>query len=71
MHHHRAHRTQNLNSWRNLLYLCTAAVALVVHRTTSLGVLGSLIVGFMVSAALLWSAYVAIHARNSKGPGAS
>ncbi len=69
MHHHRQRRAQNLNRWRTLLYLWTAVIALLVHRTTSLGLIGAIVIGFVTSAALLWCAYLVIHSRSSKGPG--
>jgi uncharacterized metal-binding protein len=68
VHHRHEHRTQNLNRWRTLLYLWTAVIALLVHRTTSLGLIGAIVIGFVASAALLWCAYLAVHARNTKGP---
>ncbi len=68
MHHQHEHRTQNLNRWRTLLYLWTAVIALFVHRMTSVGLIGAIVIGFVVSAALLWCAYLAIHAHKTKGP---
>jgi uncharacterized metal-binding protein len=68
VHHQHEHRTQNLNRWRTLLYLWTAVIALVVHRTTSLGLIGAIAIGFVASAALLCCAYLVIHAHNTKGP---
>jgi len=69
MHHHDERRTQNLNPWRNLLYIWTAVLALIVHRATGLGLFTAIIVGFVFAAAMVWFAYLAIHGRNSKGPG--
>lgn len=69
MHHQHEHRARNLNIWRTLLYLWTAAIALIVHRTTSLGMLSAIVIGFLLSAALLSCTYLAIHAHNTKGPG--
>lgn len=70
MHHHREHRTQHWNAWRNLLYLWTALIALIVHRATGLGLFAAIVIGFLIAAALIGCAYLAIHGHNSKGPGA-
>jgi hypothetical protein len=69
MSHHSEHRTQNWSVWRSLLYLGTVAIALVLNRTTSLGMVGAIGLGFIIAAALLWTAHLAIHGRDQRGPG--
>ena len=68
MHHHKQQRTANLNLWRSLLYLTTAAIALILNQTTPLGLIASIALGFLIAAALLWTANHAIHGRDERGP---
>ena len=70
MHHHPEHRTRQWNAWRNLLYLWTALIALIVHRATGLGFVAAIVAGFLTAAALLACVYAAMHGRSGKGPDA-
>lgn len=69
MYHHSKHRPRNWNLWRNLLYLWTAAIALVLNQTTSLGLIATFVTAFLIAAAMLWVAYLAIHARDRRDSG--
>jgi hypothetical protein len=57
MHHQHELHTQNLNHRRTLLHLSTAVIALLVHGITPPSVLCVIVIGFVVSAALLWCPY--------------
>ena len=68
MHHDNEHRTQNLNPWRNLLLIWTALLALIVHRTTGLGLFVAIVAGFLIAAVLVRCAYFAVHRRQLNEP---
>jgi hypothetical protein len=64
-HHHAHQRTQSWNLWRNLVLIWSVVVALLVHRTTHLGIVSAIVIGFATAAAALWVIFVAIDRHNS------
>jgi hypothetical protein len=62
------HGKRNRNLWRNLLYLWTAAIALILHRATGLGVVSAIVTGFLIATALVWIGYLLTARRDRQGP---
>ena len=58
-----AEQPKRSNIWRNMLYLWTVAAALVLAKTTTLGLAADIALGFLVAATLVTTAYVAAHRR--------
>jgi hypothetical protein len=66
--HHQEHPGPNWNLWRNLLYLWTVALALVLNGATSIGLFAAIVAGFLGAAAVVSCAHLAIHGHDSQGP---
>lgn len=61
---HAHERTKSWYAWRNLVLIWTVVIAVLVHRTTHLGIIAATIVGFAVAAGTLRGVVVAIEPRH-------
>ena len=55
---------QNWQLWRNLHTGCAVAVALLLYRTTALGILGAISVGLALATMVVCAGYALSHRRD-------
>jgi hypothetical protein len=66
MHRHE-HPAPNWNVWRSLIFLWTAAIALVLNGATSIGLFAAIVGGFVAAAAAVSCVFFVVHGHDSTG----